>query len=161
MTLQSQQIKIDMLKRVNESLERENQYLTKQLNYFTQACSSRRNSITSGPIPTKGSIKEKLMSRIDSKVEKEKDYKNDTQSTTLYSSKLSQSGRKMDHVEDIISETYENLISKKIVPKVSVVKELSTLLMENIKESYIKLQTIVNEVSRKNKESERFPKETL
>jgi len=148
-----------MLKRVNESLERENQYLTKQLNYFTQACSSRRNSITGGPTVAKTNVKEKLLNRIDSKlVEKEKDLKNDTQSTGFFNSKFSNSGRKMDHVNDLISEAYENFMARDSLPKLALMNELSGLLMENIKENYLKLQTIICEISKKGKETERLPK---
>lgn len=56
-TLQSQKITIDMLNNVNESLERENKLLRNQLDFFLQACSSRRNSITQIPLLSKNSVK--------------------------------------------------------------------------------------------------------
>ena len=49
----------------------------------------------------------------------------------------------MDHVDDLISETYESLITRGTLPKVSAIKELCGLLIENIKENYQKLQTMV------------------
>lgn len=64
-----------MLKRINESLERENAYLKKQLDFFTQACSSKRASLNSiVSIQTKkkedGGFRDRLISRLEGKVDK-------------------------------------------------------------------------------------------
>lgn len=89
-----------MLKRINESLERENAYLKKQLDFFTQACSSKRNSISAltsmaskKKEDSSWGLRGRIMSRIDGKGDN-----NETESTALFNSKMS-SGRKSDPVE--------------------------------------------------------------
>ena len=57
----------------------------------------------------------------------------------------------MDHVDDLISESYENLMVRGSLPKPSTIKELSGLLIDNIKENYRKLQTVIFEISKKGK----------
>ena len=64
----------------------------------------------------------------------------------------------MDHVDDLISEVYENLMARGSLPKIAAINELSGFLIENIKENYLKLQTIVCEISKKGKESVGLPK---
>ena len=82
-------------------MERENAYLKKQLDFFTQACSSKRSSFSNGVGVGVGGVgsrrndgfRDRLMSRLEGKVDK-----NDTESTGLFNSKFS-SGRKMDQAE--------------------------------------------------------------
>lgn len=56
-------------------MERENAYLKKQLDFFTQACSSKRASLNSiAGVPGKkredGGFRDKVMSRLEGKVDK-------------------------------------------------------------------------------------------
>ena len=73
--MQTQQYNIEMLKRINKKKERENEYLKKQLDFFTQACSSKRASLNSivgvpGKKKEDGGFRDKVMSRLEGKVDK-------------------------------------------------------------------------------------------
>ena len=57
----SELYEIKILKRINESLERENQVLKKQLEYYTQNPSSRRSSIV---VKNEETYKDKILNRI-------------------------------------------------------------------------------------------------